>query len=628
MLDSGWPQSGMAHTGMSEHWKGSAMGSTGSPNNTVHHAWDPGISSVIPARLRPAITLFRPENAHEGYAAVKEAADFCGLKPFELASLKTSRLLIHELLVRVTADLSVPDGPDYEYLGLSLRSMVRCLEEDHLRAHLPELERQFEIYRGRIHQRIAAILDADLYQVERSDNPAERSGKKGWWPFSRTREVDRSDRGEPARLSEEHALTRWKEAAADKNASEDGGIHEALLRITEGIITQHGRLVAARDLLTDLVLRYFINKHGQREIRRLIAPGFTAAVAAAGYRLLPIQDKLIVMNTKGASAAGKSTIRPAQRRLAESLGVPWSDFALVSPDYWRKYLLDYDSLGDDYKYAAMLTGEELAIIDKKLDDYMAEKAERKAMPHLLLDRFRFDSFLIDSEGDYQSTLLSRFGDTVFLFFVITSPVQTVERAWQRGLSTQRYKAVDDLLYHNIEAFKGIPEIFFSWTAIKDKTIHFEFLDNDVPLGQLPRTIAYGVNDRMTILDPLALDRIDRFREVNVDATGPDDVLKPASGSRHDFLHQCINTIPYIDWVTHDTARLYGQIEKGRWITCRRDVAPAELLDDPKAAPAPGCLASLGWPSLSEKEDIPSRPIDLEAARQYTLGRWGEALKKG
>mgnify|MGYP007000063532 len=78
----------------------------------------------------------------------------------------------------------------------------------------------------------------------------------------------------------------------------------------------------------------------------------------------------------GASAAGKSTIRPQQRLLAERMGVPWEDFALISPDYWRKYLLDYDSLGVDYKYAAMLTGRELEFVDKKLDRYMAQKAKK------------------------------------------------------------------------------------------------------------------------------------------------------------------------------------------------------------------------------------------------------------
>ena len=593
------------------------MAETGGSQQSAHHAWNPGITSVIPGRLRPAITLYRPENAHLGYREVRESSDFCGLRPFELASLKTERLLIHELLVRVTADLSVPDGPDYEYLGLSLRAMVRCLHQDHFQHHLPEIEQKFDAYREKIREQIIAILDKDFY-LARKNEPASggRSGR-GWWPFKQNRPARRSDRGEPEQLSEEHALARWKQRA-DSRQNEESEICEALLRIAEGIITQHGRLVADRDLLADLALRYFINQKGQREIRRLAGPVFEQAVLAAGYRFLPIQDKLIVMNTKGASAAGKSTIRPAQRQLAERLGVPWADFALVSPDYWRKYLLDYDSLGDDYKYAAMLTGEELAIIDKKLDDYMAEKAERKAMPHLLLDRFRFDSFLIDSEGDYQSTLLSRFGDTVFLFFVITSPAQTVERAWQRGLSTQRYKAVDDLLYHNIEAFKGIPEIFFSWTAIKDKTIHFEFLDNDVPLGQPPRTIAYGMNDRMTILDPMALERIDRFRSVNVDATGPEEVLKPEENPDYDFLRQCIDAIPFIDWVTHDTARLYGRTENGRWTTCREDIAPRELIREKG-----GCLLSLGWLASGGKTGELSPPPDLAAARHFTLGRWGE-----
>ena len=77
--------------------------------------------------------------------------------------------------------------------------------------------------------------------------------------------------------------------------------------------------------------------------------------------------------------------------------------------------------------------------------------------------------------------------SVFIF-IITSPIETVERAWKRGLKTSRYKAVDDLLYHNIEAFTGMPE-YFSWMAIADKEVNFEFLDNNVVLGELPLTIA-------------------------------------------------------------------------------------------------------------------------------------------
>ena len=79
----------------------------------------------------------------------------------------------------------------------------------------------------------------------------------------------------------------------------------------------------------------------------------------------------MVINTKGPSASGKSTLRPLQKKLAGDIGVRWSDFALISPDIWRKQLLDYGTLGPAYKYAGAFTAEELQIVDQKLDRYMA-----------------------------------------------------------------------------------------------------------------------------------------------------------------------------------------------------------------------------------------------------------------
>ena len=75
---------------------------------------------------------------------------------------------------------------------------------------------------------------------------------------------------------------------------------------------------------------------------------------------------------------------------------------------------------------------------------MARKAERGDMTHLLIDRFRFDSFAPDSD-EAGSNLLTRFGHGVYLFFMITPPESLVERAWKRGLEVGRYKAVDDTL---------------------------------------------------------------------------------------------------------------------------------------------------------------------------------------
>ena len=160
----------------------------------------------------------------------------------------------------------------------------------------------------------------------------------------------------------------------------------------------------------------------------------------------------------------------------------WSDFALISPDIWRKQLLDYATLGPAYKYGGAFTGEELQIVDQKLDRYMARKAERGEMSHLLIDRFRFDSFAPDSD-EAGSNLLTRFGHSVYLFFMITPPESLVERAWKRGLEVGRYKAVDDTLAHGVEAYSGMPQLFFTWVRRTDKRVHFEFLDNSVPLGE-------------------------------------------------------------------------------------------------------------------------------------------------
>jgi len=59
-----------------------------------------------------------------------------------------------------------------------------------------------------------------------------------------------------------------------------------------------------------------------------------------------------------------------------------ADFALISPDIFRKQLLDYSALGSAYKYAGAFTSEELQIVDQKLDRYMARKHAQGSMAHL------------------------------------------------------------------------------------------------------------------------------------------------------------------------------------------------------------------------------------------------------
>ena len=415
-------------------------------------------------------------------------------------------------------------------------------------------------------------------------------------------------------------LERLQQACDDAADGFDKVCKKALLTVVNSIIGHRGRLVGDDDTVVTLATGLVLNDWASLRIGEAVAPLFEKGAKAEGYRLLPSQEKPFIMNVKGASAAGKSTIRPKQRLLAERLGIAWEDFALVSPDYWRKYLLDYDSLGDHSKYGAMLTGHELALIDRKLDRQMARRAEAGTIPHLLIDRFRFDSF---SVGDDQSSqLLTRFGDTVFMFYVITPPEATVERAYQRGLTTGRYKAVDDLLDHNIEAYTGMPALFFSW-ASSDKKVHHEFLDNSVGQGNLPRTVAFGWNDRVTILDVAKLLDIERYKKIDVEALAPVDVyLDGADDGKGnlDFLLQCARSMPELHFADQHTGRLYGIMAEGEWVMCDADyVASADL----EAATRIG-LEALGWKASNfGPVPVPPQCLDPAASDCNTLGSWGE-----
>jgi hypothetical protein len=293
-------------------------------------------------------------------------------------------------------------------------------------------------------------------------------------------------------------------------------------------------------------------------------------------------------------------------------------------------LLDYASLGEHYKYAGPLTGEELRVIDQKLDRYMAEKAARRGMPHLLIDRFRFDSFAPDSD-EAGSNLLTRFGEILYLFFMITPPASLVERAWIRGLEVGRYKAVDDTLAHGIEAYSGMPQFFFTWIDRQDKRVHFEFLDNSVRLPAQPRTAAFGSNDTLNVLDVGALLDVERYRRVNVDALEPSalyldrSLLEPARNTA--FLRQCVAHFQNVNFAEQASGRVYLRVVDGKPMWIDRDVymraledpdARAAILDVlPDAADAAACADA----TLHLRDIAGDEPI-------CTLGAWGDADRHG
>jgi hypothetical protein len=514
--------------------------------------WNPGIRSQVPRELLHLATIFRAESVFTSVAAATELRGLTGFDFSELVVFRPQRLALHELLVRVTADFAVPDGTRIEDLGLNFREIARQLLSRHLEPEMGAVVAAYE----RCRQDARAVIDGALARLPRSWGPAQ--------------------------------IAEFERLAAAGGTDVEAAAYRALARTMSALFATQGHAWGTGDLIAVMSANLACNDFGSDCIGSVIAPLLTRAARDEGFKLLPRQEHPVVINTKGPSASGKSTLRPLQKKLAGEIGVQWSDFALISPDIWRKQLLDYASLGTAYKYAGAFTSDELQIIDQKLDRYMADKHQRGETSHLLIDRFRFDSFAPDSH-EAGSNLLTRFGQSVYLFFMITPPELLVERAWKRGLEVGRYKAVDDTLAHAVEAYSGIPDVFFTWIRRSDKRIQFEFLDNTVRLGERPRTVAFGDNETFNVLDVKATLDMERYARIDVDAASADELypdrglLAPEKNVK--FLKRCVASFRWVNFADQASGRVYLRIEQGRPIA--KDPAAFEI-----AAGVPDTLAGI------------------------------------
>ena len=592
------------------------------PRPAEYGPWNPGLESELPREYLPLSTIFRSENVSTGITKAHELSDYCGLPVDELVAFRAERLIVHELLIHVTTSVAVPDGRDYEDLGRNFRKIASTILNRYIAPHQAELTQVFEQLRSAA----SVIIEREFAKAFAEPKPEVEADEGSGW--RRLFALNKPKRPPPfpmeaAAERDRRIISEWRKKSETAGNRLDEACFDALNRIAMGVMARHSRLFGDNALLTELAVTLVCNDYGSEVISDAIDPFFQEAVTREGYRPLPRQEKPVVMNVKGASASGKSSMRPLQRILAGKLNFPWEEFALISPDIWRKFLLDYGALGPAYKYAGTLAGYEVDIIDKKLDRRMAARAARGEMSHLLIDRFRFDSFVPELEDKGSSRLLTRFGDLVYMFFMITPPEMTVERAWTRGLKVGRYKAVEDLLAHNVEAYTGMPELFFTWALIAGKRVHYEFLDNSVAEGQPPRTVAFGWNGEMTILDIKSMLDIERFRKINIYAQKPEEVYvneNLAPECNVEFLKRCARWIPIINFADYETGQAYARLKHGKW-AWRDEQRFADVLNDPDAkaglqAVAPNAYESTGGTT--------GKRTNLALDKAHTLGAWGEA----
>lgn len=539
-------------------------------------AWNPGVGTGIPAEFRALETIFRPECVFSRQLEVEELAGLTGLPHEELTVFRPQRLALHELIIRVTADIAVAEGEEEETFGHNFRRITWTIWDQDIAPNMDAIEQAYTELRQQAADLVEQILAATLFpppaaplETKRRGFPFKLFGRASTDPTPRRSAPDSG--AESGQEREHRVIAEFKAAGLATDDPLRKAVYRSLYRMLGAITVKRGRLGADRELLARLVSQHVGNHYGAQRIGQLIAPLFEAALAREGYARTSNRAAPLLISLKGAAAAGKSSLRPMIKQVMREQGIEADGYATISPDVWRRLLLDYEALGAAYKYAGHLTSRELIVIDGKLDRYIRFKAARDhAIPHFLVDRFRFDSFSGEQVARILHNTYARYVDTMLMYFIVTPPEETVERGWLRALERGRYKAVEDFLGHSVEAYSGMPKILFKWLAHNRPDYRYFFLDNRVPKGTFPTTIALGNQHRMTIYDPLSLIDIERYQRINIHAATRDQVYPPdedfSVAANAGFLKEILRRIPQVEFADRPDGSCYARSCNGRFET--------------------------------------------------------------
>ncbi|MEM7562486.1 MAG: hypothetical protein AAF353_05465 [Pseudomonadota bacterium] len=545
-----------------------------------YSAWNPGIESDIPQACRNQETIYYPGNVFTDIDEVQTLSRETGLSPVELISFRPHRLVLHELIVRINADIVVLEGEAEPDLGINFRNIANQIFNQHIIPNLMQIEHAYETMRSKLED----ITREELERVIGAPSKVTATEKPGFLARFFPRKKVTTGPVLSRQEREFELINSFKQRGL---ASEDplyAAMFRSLYRVLGSIATTRGFIGNDPEYLCRICVSHASNYLGSRDIGKKVGQLVQEAIKIEGYDTIRDADTPILISLKGASAAGKSSLRPMLLEMMRELGIEQHGYGTISPDIWRRMLLDYEALGEYYKYAGRLTSHEVNIVDNKLDHYIRAKAEkRNSIPHLMVDRFRFDSFASEKITRVLHKTYVRHIDTMYMYFVVTPPEATVERGWERGLVRGRYKSVEDFLGHCIEAYAGMPKLLFKWLSNDRPRYYYTFLDNSVPKGTFPKLIARGTQGQMALFRPTAFIDIERYQRINVMATRPEDVAAAQEQLEVKynlgFLKQCIAKIKLIEFFETEQSKAYLTIRSGSFEITDRD-GFAQKLNDP------------------------------------------------
>lgn len=550
-------------------------------NETEYSAWNPGLQSQVPNEYCELETIYSPANVLTSLDEINQLSSETGLNHLELVSFRPQRIVLQELIVRITADIVVLEGEAEEALGINFRQIATRIYQQYILPRMPQIETLFE----QDCLRLGTLVKTELATAFERLRPPKPPAPTFWQRLTGGTPPPQQSAAQPSR--EERELNLVNEYKVRRLETDDeylAAVFRSLYKILGSIARSRGFLGSDANYLVPICTRHACDYLARKHIGQQVGEMVDQAILSEGYHRIPDSQNPVLFSLKGASASGKSHLRPMLRSKMATLGIADHSYGTISPDIWRKLLLDYESLGEAYKYAGRFTSHEVSIIDAILDRYIRDKAERnQAIPHLVVDRFRFDSFASEKIGRVLHNTYVRHIDTMYMYFIVTPPEATVERGWARGLERGRFKAVEDYLAHCVEAYSGMPRVLFKWLANDKPRYSFKFMDNSVPKESLPTLIARGSQGWLQLFAPERFIDIERFRRINIRACSPEQVhAEPKDlvvSKNLGFLRQCIERFDRIEMAESENSPIYLTIVAGEFQVGDGSVFKHKLADE-------------------------------------------------
>jgi hypothetical protein len=239
--------------------------------------WNPGIRSRIPTAYLPLATAFSTANVLTSLDEAQERSAFTGLEPEDLIAFRPERLVVHELLIRVMADISVPDGQEYADLGVNFRAVAESIQHGHIEPQMAGIVRAWHELRERAADAIGNELKTSLFAPAERPHETSRGGVLGLLGFGRKPAAALAETIED---KEARIIAAWQQRAA---ASDDPLLACALrtlARLAVAIGVQHGRVRGDPALLTALATDH---RDGRPDLGAgLAVPRGRAVVAGRG----------------------------------------------------------------------------------------------------------------------------------------------------------------------------------------------------------------------------------------------------------------------------------------------------------------------------------------------------------